>query len=404
MFTTFRSILVISFVTIISVGSYIPLLKTMTLSSLFDPLVNSTRLIFWVSPGRKQVRIITGIVRNTSLPLSCQVMIVCCVLYMSKKLQTSVNFRLGLQSFSPFSKASVLTIRSQSNSFASEQVSDETKEKSLSGKEQGAIQQMVFMSIAVIICDMPEILISLISVLVQTFGFRKPLNNFYLAVIGVNYMFQVINTSINFAIYWKYSTVLPSVREISKRGHSAVASSAFGMGLTKLECGFQAPDHDEHRDADDDLGDKRQHCITIYPNDVDDQLSFWRHPQGNSCGVDEGAVLRGHVHVDQYWDIAYYREDSEGDEKIDGQFDPEHVFKRNRLSHTEAPRHRQICCGQIRKYVWHSRDMARINVHAIGLNGEPEAVFGGGLEHHAEEGSSHAKSGNVIGEVRDGEC
>ncbi|KAK6986154.1 fMet-Leu-Phe receptor [Biomphalaria glabrata] len=206
MFTTSRSILVLSFVTIISVGSYVPLLMTMTLSSLFDPRVNSTRLSFWVSPGREQVRVITGIVRNTSLPLSSQVVIVCCVLHMSQKLKTSVNFRLGLQSLSPFPKASVLTIHSQSNSFASEQASDKAKLKSLSGKERRAIQQMVFMSIVVIICDMPEILISLISVSVQTFGFRKPLNNFYLTVIGVNYTFQVINTSINIAIYWKYSS------------------------------------------------------------------------------------------------------------------------------------------------------------------------------------------------------
>ncbi|XP_013082773.2 uncharacterized protein LOC106068032 [Biomphalaria glabrata] len=201
MFTVSKSICVTFLAIIISVGSYTPLLMTMSMELQYDSRINSTRVIFWVTAGREQVRIITWIARNATLPVSTQVVIVCCVLHMSKKLQRSLNFRLYPQGFSQSTKATVLT-RLKTPKLAS----DKTKANVLTGKERRVIQQMVVMCIVVIVCDLPEILISLASVLEPTFGFRKSLNNIYLAVIGVNHVFQVVNTSINIIIYWNYSS------------------------------------------------------------------------------------------------------------------------------------------------------------------------------------------------------
>ncbi|KAK0053337.1 type-1B angiotensin II receptor [Biomphalaria pfeifferi] len=185
---------------------FIPLLMTMSMELQYDARINSTRVIFWVTARREQVRTITWIARNATLPVSTQVVIVCCVLHMSQKLQRSLNFRLYPQGFSQSKKATVLTRQMNSDMKTPKLASDKTKANVLTGKERRVIQQMVVMCIVVIVCDLPEILISLASVLKPTFGFHKSLNNIYLAVIGVNHVFQVVNTSINIIIYWNYSS------------------------------------------------------------------------------------------------------------------------------------------------------------------------------------------------------
>ncbi|KAK0053341.1 fMet-Leu-Phe receptor [Biomphalaria pfeifferi] len=210
MFTVSNSIWVISLFSTISVGSYIPLIMTMTFTLQFDPRVNSTRFIFWVAPGREQARVWTWIVRNATLPISTLVVIVCCVFHMSKHLLISYRFRLQQQSLnltdhSPDRNTLATNLNDHSpdrNTLAF----DAKKTTKLAVKERRVIQQMVIMSVVVIACDVPEIVISFTSILVPSFGLLKPLNNIYLVVIGVNHMFQVVNSSVNVAIYWKYSS------------------------------------------------------------------------------------------------------------------------------------------------------------------------------------------------------
>ncbi|KAK6986158.1 hypothetical protein BgiMline_015789 [Biomphalaria glabrata] len=252
MFTVSKAILVISLFSTISVGSYIPLIMTMTLTLQFDPRVNSTRFVFWVAPGREQARVWTWIVRNATLPLSTLVVIVCCVFHMSKHFLISYRFRhqqqsLNLTDLSPDKNtlatdlndhspdkntlatdltdhppdkntlATDLTDHSPERNTLATDLNDHSPDRNtlatdakkatkLVVKERRVIQQMVVMSVVVIACDVPEIVISLTSILVPSFGLLKPLNNIYLVVIGVNHMFQVVNSSVNVALYWTYST------------------------------------------------------------------------------------------------------------------------------------------------------------------------------------------------------
>ncbi|KAI8791451.1 type-1B angiotensin II receptor [Biomphalaria glabrata] len=208
MFMATKSAVIVCLIIATTVGSYIPMLLTMSMTLQFDPQVKYTRFRLYLTPAREQVGAITWIVRNAVLPVSTLVAIVSCVIYMSKRLMDSALFRLQSQSFhqtiqSPnYSKEKT----SSTDTLVSNLASNETKVQDMAGKERRAIQQMVVMSIVVIACEVPEILISLASVLVPTFAFLKPLNNIYLAVIGLNHVFQSINSSVNIIIYWKYSS------------------------------------------------------------------------------------------------------------------------------------------------------------------------------------------------------
>ncbi|KAK0053339.1 type-1B angiotensin II receptor [Biomphalaria pfeifferi] len=209
MFMATKSTVIVCLIITTTVGSYIPMLMTMSMTLQFDSQVNYTRFRLYLTPAREQVGAITWIVRNAVLPVSTLVAIVSCVIYMSKRLMDSALFRLKSQSFhqiiqSPNYKKEKT---SSTDTLVSNLASNGTKEdQDLASKERRAIQQMVVMSIVVIVCEVPEILISLASVLVPTFAFLKPFNNIYLAVIGVNHVFQSINSSVNIIIYWKYSS------------------------------------------------------------------------------------------------------------------------------------------------------------------------------------------------------
>ncbi|XP_059175072.1 uncharacterized protein LOC131955113 [Physella acuta] len=174
---------------VFAVVSFIPVQVFMGIIPQFDKDVNLTRPALWISPQRKQVRDAMGVIRDAFIPLSTQLLILVCLILMTRRLKASIKFR----SFHSYNDITTVT-KSKGSS--------PTKP----GKELQVIQQVALICMVYITCNTPTILINFTGLFVPEFSIDNTFRNMYLLMTGIKYFFQTINASINILVYHRYNS------------------------------------------------------------------------------------------------------------------------------------------------------------------------------------------------------
>ncbi|XP_059175071.1 uncharacterized protein LOC131955112 [Physella acuta] len=188
---------------VFAVVSYLPVQVFMGIIPQFDQDVNLTRPALWISPRRKEVRDVVGVIRDASLPLSTQLLIAVCVILMTRRLKASLKFRAVHSNYS-ITYGIVNEIAGNSGTTAVTKLKGSSPTKP--GKELQVIQQVVLICVVYITCNTPTIFINFTGLFVPEFSVDKKFRNLFQLVTGVKYLFQTINASINIFVYHRYNS------------------------------------------------------------------------------------------------------------------------------------------------------------------------------------------------------
>ncbi|XP_013080159.2 neurotensin receptor type 2-like [Biomphalaria glabrata] len=210
-----RSIWCITIFSLVSVVSYLPILLNMTMQRSFDANINTTRYRLWVSPYREEIKMAIWISRDVLVTFITEVIVIVCVVVMTKKLQAAAKFRnktakysvrptlspvavAGIQATSLVRDSKIATIVNCEPS--------ETQSNKLSSKDFSVVRQVVLISSVYIVCNMPKIVIDLAVLFVPDLALGRPYQNVYITVLGIMELLQVFNSSFNIFIYFKYNS------------------------------------------------------------------------------------------------------------------------------------------------------------------------------------------------------
>ncbi|CAL1546012.1 unnamed protein product, partial [Lymnaea stagnalis] len=175
MFTVTRTRWIMFGIVVFSVATYVPLLATMGIAEQFDPAINATRRILWFSPYRNLIKNIIWNARDSTLAVASEVIIVICVMVMSRALADAVEFRESLKNGSQTDQFGHTMEKTPA------QASMKSQPK-LTGKELQVIKQVTLISLVYVVANTPKIAISLAGAMVP-----------YLTQGGIyQYLYEVI--------------------------------------------------------------------------------------------------------------------------------------------------------------------------------------------------------------------
>jgi hypothetical protein len=209
--TTERAVLIIIGIVIFSVTVYIPILANTGMANKFDQKRNMSRLTLWFSPKRDIVKNNVLMIIEMFLPISTQLIILLCIVVMIRCLRAASKFRQ--------SSLSVITlVDKKNNKNNSHQQSKESAEDSanisstkLTGKDLRVVQQVFLISLVYIVCNTPKIFITFFSWFEPEFALGKAYTDIYVLVHCTRKIFEIINATVNFIIYYKYNTNFRSI-------------------------------------------------------------------------------------------------------------------------------------------------------------------------------------------------
>ncbi|CAL1546421.1 unnamed protein product [Lymnaea stagnalis] len=194
MFSVSRSVWVTVGICIFSVGSYVPIFANTGVTWEFDKNINRTRPMLWASPYRDVIKNIIWTVRDSVPCLASQVIIVICIYFMSRTLLEAAKFRGSL----------VAASTSRRNAESYDNNNQGMKRPNL--KETQIIQQVVLISAVYIVGNTPKIVIFLAFILVPGLTLNTPYQNVYLIIINIRELIEMITSSVNIFIYYKYNS------------------------------------------------------------------------------------------------------------------------------------------------------------------------------------------------------
>lgn len=206
-FTRGRALLFMVGFAVFAVVVYTPVLTNMAMVEGFDKFANMTRPTLWVSPMRETIKEIIWMITGMLLPLGSQFIIIFCVVIMSRSLRAASKFRFsstatqGRAAYEDNTKGRSSLNEGGRTDGDSNAVSDK-----LSGKDLRVIQQVVLISVVYIVCNTPKILVSVVTTLEQEFTIGRRYSRLYLCVNGFRMHFEILNSAVNFIIYYRYNT------------------------------------------------------------------------------------------------------------------------------------------------------------------------------------------------------
>ncbi|CAL1546013.1 unnamed protein product [Lymnaea stagnalis] len=188
---TFR---VMKFICVIAVVTYVPIMATMGVTDQFDVKINATRRSMWFSPYRDLVKSIVWNGRDTFIAITSQLIIVTCVVLMSRSLIRTVQVREKMRSG---------TFSRQRTDASDEVVGAASK---ISGKELLVIKQVIFISIVYVVSNTPKIFIFLAVASVPELTQGGLYQNLYEVILKGKEHFEIYASVFNIFIYYKYNS------------------------------------------------------------------------------------------------------------------------------------------------------------------------------------------------------
>ncbi|CAG5121684.1 unnamed protein product [Candidula unifasciata] len=191
-FTKSRSIFIVGFVYVGIFIYYIPTFANPGTASYFDPSLNWTRLGNYYLPNNETVNTIFYILSRILLPFVSQAVIIFCMVILTVKLRATLKFRRTL---------------SLHQGFAEENENERERNKAKgSGKELRAIQTVTLVSAIFVVCNSPDILITLTrSVYPEFSDTSSRFESTYRMCGAIQDVFAVTNSAVNIVVYLKYN-------------------------------------------------------------------------------------------------------------------------------------------------------------------------------------------------------
>lgn len=189
----------------ISIILYTPILANMGMAVKFDKLANTSRLSLWGSPIRGHVKEIVWMITELILPISTQVIIIVCVVVMINCMTAASRFRQTALGKLPEKDNKTQNSKRKEKKTQPTDATNVTTDK-LTGKDLRVVQQVVLISVIYIVCNIPKILISLVSIFEPEYGPDKAYKRLYECTNGLRKHFEILNSAVDLIIYYKYNT------------------------------------------------------------------------------------------------------------------------------------------------------------------------------------------------------
>ncbi|CAL1546019.1 unnamed protein product, partial [Lymnaea stagnalis] len=197
-FSVAKTVKIMVWICLVSFVTFIPILATMGVVEVFDQQVNVTRPILWFPPYRDIVRNIVWNCRDSVSAITSEIIIVVCLVVMTRSLSKAVSVRESLTSGGGAGLVGKPQGRSGSHW--------KTSTGMLKGKELQVIRQVAYISLVYIVGNTPKIIVYLAIALVPGLTQGGLYQNLYDVIIKAKESCELVISCVNIVIYYKYNT------------------------------------------------------------------------------------------------------------------------------------------------------------------------------------------------------
>lgn len=187
-FTTFRSVVIVTIFACIATGSYIPVFVNMGIKKRFDAPKNASRLYLSFTPYREQIKDIVWLIFETIAPLIVEVILLVCVAVMIYKLRESAEFR------------------NSHGSASADASGGKTKTGKLNSRDLRVVTQVILVSIIYILINIPKIVNALSTLMDPAFDHFKKYHYLYYILNDIRSLSECINGAANFFVYYNFNS------------------------------------------------------------------------------------------------------------------------------------------------------------------------------------------------------
>lgn len=191
-FTSFRAMIIVSVIYAAVIIYYIPVFANPGKRIRFDPVVNWTRLWNYYQPDNELVYEIFHQFSRVTLPFVSQTTVIICVIVLIVKLRQALKKRHSMR---------IERGRSDRNDGESSKDRDKTN-----AKELRAIQTVILVSAIFVICNLPDVLITVTSALYEDFSESGKYESTYRLCGALQDVFAVTNSAITIVVYFNYNS------------------------------------------------------------------------------------------------------------------------------------------------------------------------------------------------------
>ncbi|CAL1546422.1 unnamed protein product [Lymnaea stagnalis] len=184
-FSKQRTAWVLMGISVFAVTSYVPIFTSAGVSVQYDPNINQTRPMLWLSLNRDVVVNIVRSIRDSFPAFASQGVITICVFVMSKALRKTAKFRASAKTWI---------------------AAHDRHDEKLRGAELQVIKQVVVISVVYIVGNTPKIIVILASSLVAELNIGKRYQNLSNILSNTRELIEMMMSAVNIVIYYKYNS------------------------------------------------------------------------------------------------------------------------------------------------------------------------------------------------------
>lgn len=199
-FTKTRTLAIFSGVFVVSGTCHILYITEHYVYQKVDPIDNRTSLALHVPSTNEPISFITEVFYGIAVNISCQTIVICCLAFMLIALKRSANFRQGATTTTTTNAVNVGPESKLEHNCGQE---DAIKRRS---KESQAIIQVSLVSIIFVITNAPFLYFAVGNLTMPQLDLYGAWHNFYIFLHNVMFTSELINSSVNFIVYYKYNT------------------------------------------------------------------------------------------------------------------------------------------------------------------------------------------------------
>ncbi|CAL1531188.1 unnamed protein product, partial [Lymnaea stagnalis] len=190
---------------VLGLASYLPVLVYMALIPGYDPRVNATRSVLWISPQREESKHAVWITRDVSFTFASEVVVIVCVIVMARRIRAASRFR-QMSTLNGLNKPESITRKGPSTKTSQKNARLRQNLSKTSNRELSVVKQVVLISTVYIVSNAPKIVFVIVSFFYTEFTLGKSYQNLYLVGVSSMEFFQTCSSSINIFIYYKFNT------------------------------------------------------------------------------------------------------------------------------------------------------------------------------------------------------
>lgn len=157
-----------------------------------NTLWNRTQLVVYVPPGSEPYLLLTDVVIAIGLNMSCQIIVIVCLFIMGVSLKKSARFRE--------------TAATNVSTNVKDVDAPETRKDKTMSKEKQAMIQVALVSAIFVVTNSPYFVYGIANSFIPGLGINKRLNNLYHLLHNIMFTAELLNSSVNFIVYYKYNS------------------------------------------------------------------------------------------------------------------------------------------------------------------------------------------------------